>query len=191
MAQKDQTKWNTKYQTTPTLMQYREPSQKFQDLIKTFNHGKALDIACGTGKNSLYLAKCGFEVDAFDISDVAIASINKKKIPNITTKVLDLEGFKPIENHYDLIVMTNYLDRDIIPNLLHSLHINGILYIETYMHHADNTKPNSNPAFLLQKEELKSFVPKNYKILDYDEFDNDKTELYRMKKQSIVVQKIQ
>ena len=85
--------------------------------------------------------------------------------------------------------MTNYLDRKIIPHLLKALQPEGILYIETYMHHEKNTKPNSNPDFLLQKDELKKFIDSNYKIIEYDEFDNDKEELFRMKKQSIIVKK--
>ena len=57
------------------------------------------------------------------------------------------------------------------------------------MAHESNSKKSSNPDFLLQKEELKSFVNKNYSILEYDEFDNEPYELYRMRKQSISIQK--
>jgi len=189
MAQQDQIKWNKKYKTTPSLLKHREPSQKLINLVQNIKKGKALDIACGTGKNSLYLVKQGFKVDAFDISNVAIDSINKKEEKNIFTQVVDLEGFIPKKNHYTLVVMTNYLDRKIIPHLLKALQPEGILYIETYMHHEKNTKPNSNPDFLLQKDELKKFIDSNYKIIEYDEFDNDKEELFRMKKQSIIVKK--
>ena len=34
--------------------------------------GRALDLGCGPGRNSLYLAAAGFEVDAVDLSDAAI-----------------------------------------------------------------------------------------------------------------------
>jgi len=190
MAKKDQIKWNNKYQTTPELQKTREPNARFKNLLHTISKGKALDIACGTGKNSLYLAKLGFNVDALDISDVALEILKNKKNENITTKLVDLEEYKPEKNSYDLIVMTNYLDRKIIPFLLIGLKTEGILYIETYMHHKENTKPNSNPDFLLKKEELKNFITQNCKLIDYDEFDNDSDELYKMKKQSIIIQKI-
>jgi SAM-dependent methyltransferase len=189
MAQQDKIKWDKKYLSTPALLEHREPSQKLIDLVQTIKKGKALDIASGTGKNSLYLAKHGFEVDAYDISNVAIDFIKEKNIQNITTHMVDLEGFVPLSNIYDLVVMTNYLDRNIIPHLLNALKQNGILYIETYMHDESNTKPNSNPKFLLEKNELKNFIDSNYTIIEYDEFNNDNKELYRMKKQSIIVKK--
>lgn len=193
MSQQDQTKWNKKYQTTPTLLKHREPSIKLINLVKQLNitnDFQALDIACGIGKNTLYLAKHNIDVEALDISDFAIDKIKEKNISNITTKVVDLEGYIPQQNSYDLIVMTNYLDRELIPNLIEALKVDGILYIETYMHHETNNKPGSNPDFLLQENELKKFFNNNFEILDYDEFDNDKSELYRMRKQSIIAKKI-
>ena len=57
----------------------------------------------------------GFEVDALDISSVALETLDEHGYTNIKTKQTDLEGFTPLENSYDLIVMTNYLDRELIP----------------------------------------------------------------------------
>ena len=53
-----------------------------------------------------------------------------------------------------------------------------------------NEKPSSNPDFLLKKDELKTFFNDSFEVLDYDEFLNEKNELYRMKKQSISIRKI-
>ncbi|MGB5917628.1 MAG: tellurium resistance protein TehB, partial [Arcobacter sp.] len=86
--------------------------------------------------------------------------------------------------------MTNFLDRKLIPKLANALKKDGILFIETYMHDKINEKPPSNPDFLLQKDELKSFFDDQFEILDYDEFENEDYELYRMKKQSIEVKKL-
>jgi len=189
MAIEDKIKWDEKYSTTPKLLEKRECSKKLQNILSQVKGKKALDIACGAGKNSLYLAQNSFEVDALDISSVALKTLDKYGYTNIKTKLTDLEGFEPVENSYDLIVMTNYLDRALIPKLLNALDSKGILFIETYMNHESNSKKSSNPNFLLQKDELKSFVNKNYSILEYDEFDNESYELYRMKKQSIIIQK--
>ena len=69
-------------------------------------------------------------------------------------------------------------------------HLDGILFIETYMHDIINEKPSSNPDFLLKKDELKTFFDDAFEVLDYDEFLNEENELYRMKKQSIAIRKL-
>ena len=58
------------------------------------------------------------------------------------------------------------------------------------MHDEKNNKPNSNPDFLLKKDELKTFFDKSFELIDYEEFDNEKNELYKMKKQAIIIRKI-
>lgn len=190
MAIEDKIKWDKKYTTTPKLLEDRTPSNKLQNIIKIIKGKKALEVACGSGRNSIYLAQNGFDVDAYDISEIALDSLKEKGYQNITTQQIDLDGFTPQNNTYDLIVMTNFLDRNLIPKLLQALKPQGVLFIETYMNHPSNTKPNSNPDFLLQKDELKSFARQDFKVIEYDEFDNEPYELYRMKKQSIIIQNI-
>lgn len=189
MSIKDKIKWNKKYIDTPRLLTKREPSHKLTKFVKDGKEKTALDVACGNGRNSIYMAELGFEVDALDISEVALDNLKQNGIKNIKTELVDLEDFT-LKKSYDLIIMTNYLDRNLIKKLASLLNKNGILIIETYMHHENNTKTNSNPAFLLKKDELKSFFDDKYSILEYDEFDNESYELHRMRKQSIVVQKI-
>ena len=190
MAIKDQIKWDKKYQETPRLLEKRDVSIKLKEAIKFANTGLALDIACGAGKNSIYLAENNFSVESYDISKVALDSLNEKRDANIKTFLTDLEGFIPQQNKYDLIVMTNYLDREIIPSLADALTTDGVLFIETYMQDDKNEKKSSNPNYLLQQNELKTFFDDNYKVLDYSEFDNGADELYKMRKQSITIQKI-
>lgn len=190
MAFEDQIKWDKRYQETSSLLKDRAPSKKLQNIINKVQGRKALEIACGTGRNSVFLAENGFTVEALDISSVALGFIETKNISNIHTKHIDLEGYEPNKNSYDLIVKTNYLDRAIIPNLLEALKKEGILFIETYMKHPSNTKPSSNPDFLLDQGELKSFCKEGFEILEYDEFDNEAFENYQMRKQYIVIRKI-
>ncbi len=80
MAEKDKIKWNKKYKETPKLLEDREPSKKLIEALKEVNGKKVLDIACGAGKNSIYLAKQGFEIEAMDISYVALENIDKKAL---------------------------------------------------------------------------------------------------------------
>ncbi|XPV69688.1 MAG: class I SAM-dependent methyltransferase [Halarcobacter sp.] len=190
MAIEDKIKWNKKYKDIPKLLKQRDPSPKLVEMIKECKGKKALEIACGSGRNSIYLAQNGFEVEALDISEVALKSLDEKNYKNITTKLVDLEGYIPKENNYDLIVKTNYLDRKIIPHLAKALKKDGLLLIETYMEDKENEKPPSNPDYLLKKDELKNFFDNSFKILEYDEFFNESYEIYKMKKQAICVKKI-
>ena len=66
-----------------------------------------LDVGCGDGKNSFYLAKQGFEnIDAFDISETAIAKIERlcqiEKV-NINTKISTVSDFD-FNKQYDLVL---------------------------------------------------------------------------------------
>jgi SAM-dependent methyltransferase len=188
MAIEDQIKWNKKYQETPKLLEKRDVGAKLKEAITYSKIGCALDVASGAGKNSIYLAEHGFEVESYDISKVALDALNEQNYKNITTFCKDLDGFEPIENKYDFIVMTNFLDRELIPKLAKGLKPNGVLFIETYMHHESNEKKSSNTNYLLKEGELKTFFSDEYTVLDYSEFDNGKDELHKMRKQSIMIQ---
>ena len=189
MSQKDKLKWDKKYQETTSLLKDREPSENLKKIVEKTKAKKALDVASGAGRNSIYLANNGFDVEALDISSVALEVLNNKGFKNISCKLVDLDEYEIPKNNYDLIVMTNFLDRNLIPKLSNALKIKGVLFIETYMEDELNEKPSSNPDFLLKKDELKTFFDDNFELLDYDEFLNS-DELYKMKKQFIAIRKL-
>jgi len=195
MSQKDQLKWDKKYTDNPRLLESREASTIVQRFSKLASGKKALDIACGTGRNTLYLAQNGFEVDALDISAVALQELSQQmnKVTDLSfihTQLVDLDQYNPPLSHYNLIINIHFLDRSLISKLGKALKKDGILIIETYMQDTENEKPNSNPDFLLKKDELPSYFNDNYEILGYEEFWNDNNELYRMRKQAIVVKRV-
>lgn len=189
MAQEDKIKWEKKYKETPSLLKDRQASKKLKQFLKDTKDKKALEIACGTGRNSIFIASLGYKVDALDISNTALEFLEKRNIQNIYTKQIDLENYIPPKDFYDLIVMTNYLDRDIIPHLINSLKKEGLIFIETYMDDPKNDKKPSKSQYLLKVGELKTFFDTSFEILDYEESFNEEYELYRMKRQSILVKK--
>ena len=189
MSQKDKLKWDKKYQETTSLLKDREPGENLKKIVEKTKGKKALDVASGAGRNSIYLANNGFDVEALDISSVALEVLNNKGFKNISCKLVDLDEYEIPKNNYDLIVMTNFLDRNLIPKLSNALKIDGVLFIETYMEDELNEKPSSNPDFLLKKDELKTFFNDNFELLVYDEFLNTE-ELYKMKKQFIAIRKL-
>jgi SAM-dependent methyltransferase len=190
MSHDDKLKWDDKYNSEKKLLELQPHSQKLEAIITLTNGNKALDVACGSGRNSVFLANNDFFVDACDISSVALNKIDSFEITNITTKELDLDTFNPISLDYDLIIMTNFLDRLLINKISKAMKKGSIFFIETYMEHENNKKKNSNPNFLLKKDELKNMFSYDFEVLNYEEYENESHELFKMMKQSIFVRKI-
>jgi len=190
MSEFDREKWNKKYKEKPALLQARPPSPMVAAYALKTNGKNAVDLACGNGRNTLFLAANGFHVDAVDISAVVLKNLkNKIDTLDVTLVESDLDTFTPVSDQYDLAVMTNYLDRDLIVRTANTLKQGGIFIIETYMTHQENEKKDSNPDFLLHKEELLTLFNDRFNILEYREFWNEAHELYKMRKQGIAVEK--
>ncbi len=189
MAIKDKEKWDKKYHDKPDLLDIRPPA-KFVERYHDQCEGKqALDLGCGSGRHALFLSQQGFLVDAVDISTAALEALAQKKNDSVTLIEADLDTFEPQHNHYDMIVMTNFLDRDLIARCFHALKDGGVFVVETYMEDDDNEKKDANPDFLLKEDELILIFYNGFKRLAYEEFWNESLEKYRMKKQAIAVQK--
>lgn len=163
MANVDKEKWNKKY----NKKQYIEenPSRILEKFYSVAKIGNALDIACGTGRNAIFLANKGFSVDAIDISDVAI-KILKEKNPHINTVVADLDEYKLEENKYDLIVNVNFLNRNLIPSIKEALKIGGIIIFETFV---ISQKRTNKFYYLRPNELLRLFL--DFHIIFYEEKD--------------------
>jgi len=117
-----------------------------------------LDLACGSGRHSRLLGQGGFAVLAVDRDHVALASL--AAAPGITTAAMDLEGADwPLAGReFDGMVVTNYLWRPRLPELLAMLAPGGVLIYETFMlGNAEYGKP-ANPDFLLRPGELRDIA---------------------------------
>ena len=188
MAQKDREKWDKKFASMPELLAPREPAKAVKEHYHDSPGKLALDVACGGGRHTLFLSERGFSVDAVDISSVALEKLAKKVNANVSLHEADLDTYIP-QKDYDIVVMTNFLDRDLIARIKATLKPQALFIIETYMDDARNEKKESNPDFLLAKKELLSLFNEGYEILAYDEFENESYEKYRMMKQAIVAKK--
>jgi SAM-dependent methyltransferase len=121
--------------------------------------GDALDLACGSGRNAIWLAEAGFQTLGVDRNATALDTLNyeaaQRELP-IRTQVVDLENGEPFleANTFDLIVVVHYLHRPLFPDLVRALRPRGVLVYETFTRaQAARGKP-TNPAFLLEPGEL-------------------------------------
>jgi 2-polyprenyl-3-methyl-5-hydroxy-6-metoxy-1,4-benzoquinol methylase len=145
--------------------------------------GRALDIACGMGRNALYLAEQGFEVVAMDISAVALQEARKRaelKRLRIDWRQTDLEAVRLDETAYDLIVNFNYLQHSLIPHIKRAIKSGGHVVFETYLiDQKEHGHPN-NPDYLLRHNELLEHF-RQFRVLCYREgkFSDDSAASYR------------
>lgn len=194
MSQQDKQKWDAKYLKKSELLRPREASVNIKKFVERSVGAKALDLACGAGRNTIYLAKQGYEVDALDIAAVALEALAAEALSEdvqelVNAQLSDLDSFVPVPETYELIVMMNFLDRALLERVKEGLKVGGLFIVETYMDDLINEKKDSNVDNLLKKEELKTLFDEGYDVLFYDEFENEAYELYSMKKQVIVVKK--
>ena len=134
------------------------PSQLLVDNLHLLPKGRVLDVAMGTGRNAVYLAIQGFEVEGVDISPEAVcSSLDRAKEAGVTLKanVADLESDYHIEKSaYDVIICFNYLHRPLIIQMKDGLRGEGIVVYETFtVDQARFGKP-TNPDYLLKHNEL-------------------------------------
>jgi SAM-dependent methyltransferase len=126
--------------------------------------GSALDVACGRGRHTLWLAERGLVVHALDGNADVIADLTRiasERALDVRPRVVDLEtGGVPSlpERAFDLVVVFNYLHRPLFPALVAALRPGGLLVYETFTRaQAARGKP-TNPAFLLEPGELRRLV---------------------------------
>ncbi len=191
MAERDREKWNSKYRDMADLLAPRPPSAMVERFHKEAPGKRALDLACGAGRHTLFLARKGFHVDAVDISEVALDALREQTVGlDVDVMQADLDRFTPAPESYDLIVKTNYLDRDLIERAKAALKPGAVFIVETYVADEANEKRDANPDFLLRKGELPEIFHEGFETLALETFWNEPHEKYRMKKAAIAVKKV-
>ncbi len=120
--------------------------------------GRALDVACGDGRNARHLAELGFAVEAVDVSDVAVGALRSAAAASglaVTARVADLERDPLPEDAYDVVVCMSYLQRDLFGALRRALRVGGVLLYETFSRaHVEELGKPFNAAYVLDRNEL-------------------------------------
>ena len=128
---------------------------KYQYLLP--GHGQALDLACGLGGNALLLAKKGLQTTAWDYSEQAVATLLRYASEvnlNIQAELHDVEAEPPKVDSFDVIVVSHYLDRGLIPYINDALRPGGWLFYQTFTRDAVGQGGPRNPLYRLAAGEL-------------------------------------
>lgn len=149
-----------------------EPAQFLVENIELLPKGRALDVAMGAGRNAIYLAKMGFDVEGVDVSpeavNTALESARKAGV-TIRTQVADLVGNYYIEKDaYEVIICFNYLQRSLMPQIKDGLRKGGMVVYETFIVDQAKFGKPKNPDYLLKHNELLDMF-RDFRCLRYRE----------------------
>ena len=136
----DRDKWNARY-AAGAYGERLHPSAYLAAQIHRFPAGAAADVACGRGRNAIFLAQHGFNLTGFDIADVGLAGAQVRAHAlglNIQWQQRDLlaDGLPPTMR-FDLIVMVRFVATALIEELHQHLNPGGFALIEEHLQHSD------------------------------------------------------
>ncbi len=135
MSETDRDKWDRRYREG-AYADRPWPSAFLEQWVDRVPSGRALDVACGAGRNALYLARLGFAVDAVDISREALArgrcdAQAQGLVLNWVEQDLD-EGL-PVKGPYQLILVVRYVNLPLLAQLSSLLAPGGYLLCEQHL----------------------------------------------------------
>lgn len=149
------------------------PSRFLVESFDLLPRGTALDLAMGNGRNAIYLASRGFDVDGVDIDPEVVARARATArrlaapIRAVIGNVEDGTYIVPIE-YYDVILVFNYLYRPVLKDIRDGVRPGGVVVYQTYTIEQPRYGKPTNPAHLLEPGELKR-VFADWEILRYRE----------------------
>jgi tellurite methyltransferase len=140
--------------------------------------GRVLDLAMGEGRNAVFMASKGYEVDGVDFSNVALRKARKlarERSVKINAIEADLTRYAVKPDSYDVILDIDYLQRSLIPAIKRGLRKGGVVVFEGHtVEQLKNVGGQEIPRdFLLEKGELKTLF-KDFQILMYRETNDGK-----------------
>jgi SAM-dependent methyltransferase len=168
MSQDDRALWNRRYRDG-AYADRRNPSALLADWLPRLDAPgdppRALDVACGLGRNALFLARNGWRVDAVDVSDVALAALAERAdSEGLPVRCLrrDLEP-TPAEpgvdfgvGVYDLAVVFRYTNLALLPALTTAVRPGGYLIVELHLHSGAEVVGPKNPQFRVEPGALRA-----------------------------------
>lgn len=135
MSQQQRDRWDRRY-ASGDYQPRRQHSALVEEAVGHLDGGRVLVLACGAGRNALFLAAQGFEVEAVDVSAVAIEMAEtegKRRGLKVNWRVADIEDLEDAEAKYQMVTMVRFLNRDVWPVIRNALEDDGWLVMEQHL----------------------------------------------------------
>lgn len=136
------TTWDERFRTGEYPSEL-DPSPVLREYIAETTNGRALDVACGTGRNTVFLAEQGYEVDAIDQSIVGLQITEENAEEGgvgdrINLIQADATQFEYPQNRYDVVTISFFRTLDRLSDIKAALNPDGLLF---YQHHLRSDPP--------------------------------------------------
>ncbi len=156
MSADERLEWERRYGEVGYQPEW-EPSPLLAEWVLRLPRGRALDLACGAGRNALYLASQGYQVDAVDIAASAL-TLGRQRAADKGLSVnwiqADLDTYVLPPNTYDVIVVSFYMNRALAPALVTVLKPGGVLVYEHHLRVPGAVEGPRNPEHRFAPGEL-------------------------------------
>lgn len=174
MSKQERDKWDARYRAGDHASDAPDPLLlRLRDGSLPLPAGRAaLDVACGAGRNAVWLAEQGWNVAGCDVSLEGLrlaARLARKRNVSLKLFCADLDSLSLPPQRFDLIVVFFYLQRSLLEVFQAALRPGGLLIYRTYI--ADPAAPanlqegsGDNSAHMLQPGELAAAFA-NFRIL--------------------------
>lgn len=149
-------KWNCRWQERSERPFQADPW--LLKILPLLPSGRALDVACGRGRNALLLAERGMAVTALDISEEALNQLEREAASRglrIETRRVDLEAQSQLPaTHFDLVIDFFYLHRPLLPALRRAVRPGGVAVLRTFSNAGPFAGTPAAAEFVLNPGEL-------------------------------------
>ena len=161
--------WDERYRSGRAEERETEANPLLVETCSKLPAGKALDLACGAGRNAMWLAQRGWNVTAVDGAPTAIEILRRRALEcgvAVDARIFDLEkrGFEIGENCWDLIAMCFYLQTSLFEPAKRGVRPGGIVLAIVHITEAGEEPTNHR----LRPGELRQYFS-DCEILHYYE----------------------
>lgn len=159
MSDADREKWQRRY-ADGSYLSRTHPTRLLVDWLPRLVRPaapRALDLACGAGRNALYLAAEGYRVEAMDISGIALergAARAAEMGVEVAWREVDLDTVELARDCYDLVVVARYVNRSLTDALIDALRDGGHLLCEQHLRTEREVGGPRSPGFRVGPNEL-------------------------------------
>ena len=160
MSGADRDKWDERYRDG-AYAQRTQSSAFLTSWMERIPLGYALDVACGAGRNALYLAAQGFEVDAVDISGEALERARDTAQGlglSVNWLQHDLDNPLTLDRSYQLILIFRYVNLSLVRRLTANLAPGGYLVCEQHLVTEADVIGPTHPSYRVKSGDLLGVV---------------------------------